>query len=119
MRSGGHASRTPPPMPTPRWCAPYISAQAAPPPRAAWAELLQTSAAATDDADLRLVLPALARLEPVDRAVVVLRYFDDSPSRRSVGSLGLSPTAVRSRAMRALARIRTTLGHHLPDLALS
>jgi RNA polymerase sigma factor (sigma-70 family) len=74
----------------------------------------------TDDADLRLVLrAALARLEPLDRAVVVLRYLDDVPVEEVGRLLGLSPTAVRSRAMRALARIRTTLGHHLPDLAVS
>ena len=85
-----------------------------------WAELPETSADPTDDADLRLVLQAaLARLEPVDRAVVVLRYLDDVPVEEVGRLLGLSPTAVRSRAMRALARIRTTLGQHLPDLALS
>jgi RNA polymerase sigma-70 factor (sigma-E family) len=85
-----------------------------------WAELPETTATPTDDADLRLVLQAaLARLEPVDRAVVVLRYLDDVPVEEVGRLLGLSPTAVRSRAMRALEKVRATLGHHLPDLALS
>jgi len=35
------------------------------------------------------------------------------------GVLGLSSTAVRSRAKRALDRVRATLGDHLPDLQLS
>jgi len=49
----------------------------------------------------------------------VLRYLDDVPVDEVGRLLGLSSTAVRSRAMRALARVRATLGHHLPDLALS
>ena len=93
---------------------------AAPPTSSPGPSSPEASAAPTDDADLRLVLrAALARLEPVDRAVVVLRYLDDVSVEEVGRLLGLSPTAVRSRAMRALARIRTTLGHHLPDLALS
>lgn len=84
-----------------------------------WADVPE-SADSGDDADLRLVLrAALATLEPLDRAVVVLRYLDDVPVDEVGRLLGLSPTAVRSRAMRSLARVRATLGHHLPDLALS
>jgi RNA polymerase sigma-70 factor (sigma-E family) len=85
-----------------------------------WAEVPESPVVGGDDADLRLALrAALAALEPVDRAVVVLRYLNDVPVDEVGRLLGLSPTAVRSRAMRALARVRATLGHHLPDLALS
>ncbi|HET7432278.1 MAG TPA: SigE family RNA polymerase sigma factor [Nocardioides sp.] len=84
-----------------------------------WADV-PDSPSADDDHDLRLVLrSALARLEPLDRAVVVLRYLDDVPVDEVGRQLGLSSTAVRSRAMRALEKVRATLGHHLPDLALS
>ena len=81
---------------------------------------LPEAPAAYDDTDLRVVLrAALLRLEPLDRAVVVLRYLDDA-SVEEVGTvLGLSSTAVRSRAKRALAKVRVTLGEHLPDLQLS
>jgi len=85
-----------------------------------WAEVPEGPVVSGDDADLRIALhAALAALEPVDRAVVVLRYLDDVPVDEVGRLLGLSSTAVRSRAMRALARVRATLGHHLPDLALS
>ena len=83
------------------------------------AELPESPAASTD-ADLRIVLrAALLRLEPRDRAVVVLRYLDDVPVDDVALMLGLSPTAVRSRAKRALDKVRTTLGPHLPDLELT
>jgi RNA polymerase sigma-70 factor (sigma-E family) len=79
------------------------------------AELPEAPVAA-DDAELRLVLrAALLGLEPLDRAVVVLRYLDDLPVGDVARALGLSPTAVRSRAKRALDKVRVTLGRHLPD----
>ena len=78
------------------------------------------SPVAADDADLRVVLrTALSELAPLDRAVVVLRYLDDVPVDDVGRMLGLSPTAVRSRAKRALAKVRATLGDHLPDLELT
>ena len=81
---------------------------------------LPERAAASDDTELRLVLrSALLELEPLDRAVVVLRYLDDVSVDEVGRTLGLSSTAVRSRAKRALAKVRATLGVHLPDLALS
>jgi RNA polymerase sigma-70 factor (sigma-E family) len=84
-----------------------------------WADV-PDSPSATDDHDLRLVLcSALSHLAPLDRAIVVLRYLDDVPVEEVGRQLGLSSTAVRSRAMRALEKVRATLGHHLPDLALS
>jgi RNA polymerase sigma-70 factor (sigma-E family) len=49
---------------------------------------------------------ALGRLAPTDRAVVVLRYWEDRTVAETAAQLGLSELAVRSRASRALVRLR-------------
>jgi RNA polymerase sigma-70 factor (sigma-E family) len=73
-----------------------------------------------DDVELRLVVRyALLQLEPLDRAVVVMRYLDDASVAEVARVLGLTSTAVRSRASRALVKVRTTLGSRLPDLELT
>ena len=73
---------------------------------------------ATDDAtrgsDLRLALAgALAGLAPADRAVLVLRYLDDLSVEETAERMGVSAGAVRSRSMRALARVRPLLDDSL------
>jgi RNA polymerase sigma-70 factor (sigma-E family) len=66
------------------------------------------------DPSLRLSLvDALGTLPPRDRAVLVLRYFHDLPVAEVADQTGLSESACRTRASRALARLRT----HFPDLA--
>lgn len=66
-----------------------------------------------DDPALRLSLvQALGTLPPLDRAVLVLRYFHDLPVDEVAAQTGLSSSACRTRASRALARLRT----HFPDL---
>ena len=52
---------------------------------------------------------ALARLPVTDRAVVVLRYWDDLSVNETAALVGLSPGAVRVRSVRALARLRQSL----------
>ncbi|HET6168311.1 MAG TPA: SigE family RNA polymerase sigma factor [Marmoricola sp.] len=65
------------------------------------------------DASSRLdLLAALGSLSADDRAVLVLRYWEDLSVADSARLLGVSDAACRQRTTRALARIRTLL----PDL---
>ena len=74
-------------------------------------------AARSDDHDLRLALTAaLAQLQPLDRAVLVLRYLDDRPVADVAEVLGCSQGAVRNRTLRALDRLRDVFGPSLVDL---
>lgn len=64
-----------------------------------------------EDVPLRLtLLDALSRLSVQDRAVLVLRYWEDRSIDDTAAVLRLSSTAVRSRSMRALAKVRELLG---------
>lgn len=75
---------------------------------------------ADGDHDLRLSLAAaLDGLEPLDRAVLVLRFLDDVSVADVAELLGISQGAVRNRSMRALQRLRDQLGTSLPDLRLA
>jgi RNA polymerase sigma-70 factor (sigma-E family) len=65
------------------------------------------------DTTLRLdLLSALALLAPADRAVLVLRYWEDLSVAQTADLLGIKENTCRARAARALTRLRT----HLPDL---
>ena len=46
------------------------------------------------------------RLAPVDRAVVVLRYWEDRSVAQTAADLGLSEAAVKNRSLRALRALR-------------
>lgn len=52
---------------------------------------------------------ALAALDRTDRAVVVLRYWEDRSVTDTARQLGLSEAAVRTRASRAMAKLRAAL----------
>jgi RNA polymerase sigma-70 factor (sigma-E family) len=70
------------------------------------------------DADLRLtLLGGLAQLDPKDRAVLVLRYWEDRSVEETAAELGLSAGAVRSRSFRALERLRVVLADNNGDLS--
>jgi DNA-directed RNA polymerase specialized sigma24 family protein len=70
-----------------------------------------------DDPGLRLtLLDGLARLDRVDRAVLVLRYWEDLDVAATADLLRLSPANVRTRSLRALQRLRAVLGSDLLDL---
>jgi RNA polymerase sigma-70 factor (sigma-E family) len=62
---------------------------------------------AFDEADKRAVVAAaLARLTRGQRAVVVLRYFDDLTEAQTAAALGCSVGTVKSQHSRALAALR-------------
>ncbi|MER7850754.1 SigE family RNA polymerase sigma factor [Kitasatospora sp. NPDC096077] len=66
------------------------------------------------DPALRLtLLRALAELPAPDRAVLVLRFWEDRSVEVTAAVLRLSDTAVRTRCRRALAKLRTVLGDDL------
>ncbi|MEV8327376.1 MULTISPECIES: SigE family RNA polymerase sigma factor [unclassified Kitasatospora] len=70
------------------------------------------------DGALRMtLLDALGRMPPKDRAVLVLRYWEDRSVAETAEMLRSSPGAVRTRTTRALARLRTLLGDSLAELA--
>ncbi|MEJ7831777.1 MAG: SigE family RNA polymerase sigma factor [Nocardioides sp.] len=65
------------------------------------------SAAVSSDPDTALVVRrALARLTAKQRAVVVLRHFDDLTERETAEALGVSIGTVKSQNAAALARLR-------------
>jgi RNA polymerase sigma-70 factor (sigma-E family) len=70
----------------------------------------------TDDAVRRVVLrQALARLTPRQRAVIVLRYFEDMSEVDTAQVLGCSVGTVKSQTSHALKRLRQ-LAPELSDL---
>lgn len=65
-------------------------------------------AGASDEPEIALVVRrALARLTPAQRAVLVLRHFDDLTERETADVLGVSMGTVKSQNSAALARLRT------------
>jgi RNA polymerase sigma-70 factor (sigma-E family) len=60
-------------------------------------------------ADRDLLMRALAMLPPGQRAVVVLRYFEDLTEAQTAAALGCSVGSVKSQSSRALARLRALL----------
>ena len=74
--------------------------------------------AAPENHALRLtLLAALDELEPLDRAVVVLRHLEDASTAEVARLLGLSPGAVRKRLARSLDRMRLHLDVPYVELA--
>ncbi len=61
---------------------------------------------APEMADLRELHSALRRLPAAQRAVLVLRYYDDLTEAQTAAALGISVGTVKSRASRALAALR-------------
>ncbi|MEE1822360.1 SigE family RNA polymerase sigma factor [Streptomyces sp. BE20] len=71
------------------------------------------------DRALRLtLLDALGGLPPKDRAVLVLRYWEDRSVEETAEVLRVSSGAVRTRTTRALARLRAQFGETLAELAV-
>lgn len=69
------------------------------------------------DPSTRMALfEALRTLSPTDRAVLVLRFWEDRSVAQTAGDLGLSVGAVRTRTTRATASLRQRLGADLTEL---
>jgi RNA polymerase sigma-70 factor (sigma-E family) len=63
-----------------------------------------------DDEDERLTLwPHIAALPPKQRAVIVLRYYEDLSEQQIADALGCSPGTVKSTASDALKALRTRM----------
>lgn len=74
-------------------------------------EQIRDSGDAGPDVATRLaVLTALRRLAPLDRSVVVLRYWEDHSVAQTASVLGITEAAVKMRTMRSLGRLRSDLG---------
>ncbi len=69
----------------------------------------------------RDLMTALATLPRGQRAVVVLRYFDDLTEQQTADALGISTGTVKSQASRALRSLRAfpSLANHLGEGDLS
>lgn len=64
------------------------------------------------DSDLRLSLEAaLARLTERQRAILVLRFFEDLTEVQTAAALGITAGTVKSTTRAALARLRTVAPH--------
>jgi RNA polymerase sigma-70 factor (sigma-E family) len=67
---------------------------------------------AADPAELRItLLEALGQLSPRDRAIVVLRYWEDHSVQTVAELLDLAPGVVKTQSMRALTSLRNLLGN--------
>ncbi|MEV5160067.1 SigE family RNA polymerase sigma factor [Streptomyces sp. NPDC053728] len=81
-------------------------------------QLPQEVGESAPDASLRVtLLDALRGLPPKDRAVIVLRYWEDRSVTETADTLHVSSAAVRTRSTRALARLREQLGCGIAELA--
>ena len=76
-------------------------------------EVVPDAAGVGPDTTVRMdLLTALGELSQQDRAVLVLRYWEDLSVGETSRALGITDVACRSRTSRALARLRA----HVPDL---
>lgn len=74
------------------------------------AEIRDRAAIEADPAHRTVVLTALAALPRGQRAVVVLRYFEDLTERQTAEVLGIAIGTVKSQAHDALRTLRATTG---------
>ena len=79
-------------------------------------EVLPERAVCDPDTDTRsALLAALATLSRRQRAVMVLRYYEDLSEAEIARTLGCSPGTVKSAASRATARLRELLREEVPS----
>ncbi len=79
----------------------------------------ERAAAAATDCDVRLSMRAgLARLTPKQRAVLVLRFYEDMSESQAAAVLGVGVGTVKSQTRHALERLRV-LAPELEDLLVT
>lgn len=62
-----------------------------------------------DPTERAALMAALAELAPIDRAVVVLRFWEDRSVAQTASDLDLTEAAVKNRSLRALRALRGLL----------
>jgi RNA polymerase sigma-70 factor (sigma-E family) len=80
------------------------------------ASLPDTALPGTDPSTRLALLDGLRALSRTDRAVLVLRYWEDRSVAQTAHDLGLSEGAVRTRTTRAAQRLRAVLDADFPDV---
>lgn len=73
------------------------------------AEVADRAVSDADPTDRMALAEALALLSRTDRAVVVLRFWEDRSVAQTAHDLGLSEAAVKNRSLRALRALRQHL----------
>ena len=68
------------------------------------------SAYTPDPSTRRAVIDALGHLPPRQRAVVVLRFYEDQSIAEAADALGCSIGTIKSQTFEALAKLRVLLG---------
>jgi len=68
-----------------------------------------------DPVDRLVLMDALRELSELDRAVVVLRSWEDRTVAQTAGLLGLTEAAVKNRSLRALKSLRALLTAPTPS----
>ena len=79
------------------------------------AEVADRVVADADPTDRLALADALALLPRTDRAVVVLRFWEDRSVAQTAHDLGLSEAAVKNRSLRALRALRQHLDIPIPN----
>jgi RNA polymerase sigma-70 factor (sigma-E family) len=79
---------------------------------------LPDSVQETDPTDRPALIDALAQLPPRQRAVIVLRYYDDLSVGQTAEALGCSDGTVKSQTSDALTKLRGLLGDAVIPLEL-
>jgi RNA polymerase sigma-70 factor (sigma-E family) len=74
-------------------------------------------AVASEPDDTIALRDALAGLAPRQRAVIVLRYYEDLTERETAEVLGIAVGTVKSQTRDALVRLRAVSGSAQPDAA--